>query len=223
MRLAGSVAGMGSAQLVSVNVVHVLIPDVRGDLDRTAIDKRPVAGPVHVAAQGVEGDQQYDRRHHGGADKAVYAYAVEDLAWWSRELGRELAPGHFGENLTTSGLDVTNAMIGERWKVGRDVIVEVTMPRIPCATFQGWIDEPRWVKRFTDHGAPGAYLRVVSPGSVSAGDDIEIVEQPDHGVRLVETLQLRHAAPERLRMLLGEPELAADLAAAVERTLRALG
>lgn len=209
-------------RLVSVNVVHALIPDVRGALDRTAIDKRPVEGAAQIEHVGVDGDQQYDRRHHGGPDKAVYAYAVEDLEWWSAELARPLQPGHFGENLTTSGIDVTNALIGERWRVGRDVVVEVTMPRIPCATFQGWMNEPRWVKRFFAHGAPGAYLRVCATGAVTAGDDIEVVHRPDHGITLGETFELRDADPARLQRLLDEPDLAPDLVSAVEQRLQAV-
>ena len=213
-----------TGRILSVNVVHALIPDQRGDLDRTAIDKRPVPGRVPVQRSGVEGDMQYDRRNHGGVDKAVYAYAREDLDWWQSELGRDLANGQFGENLTTSGVDVTGALIGERWRIGAGGLqVEVTMPRIPCATFQGWLDEPRWVKRFYAHGAPGAYLRVVDEGTVAAGDEVEVVHRPQHGITLVEVFVLRDADPERLRRLLDEPGLADALVHAVRRTLTSAG
>lgn len=213
-----------TARLLSVNVVHALIPDVRGDLDRTAIDKRPVEGRVTVNRLGVDGDTQYDVKNHGGPDKAVYAYAREDLDWWANELGRELTDGQFGENLTTSGLDINGSLIGERWRIGTgDLEVEVTMPRIPCATFQGWLDEPRWVKRFFAHGAPGAYLRVTAEGTAGGGDTIEVVHRPDHGIRLTEMFVLRDTDPARLRRLLEEPGLAPDLVHAVRRTLTATG
>jgi len=208
---------------VSVNVVLAEVPDVLGDLDTTAIDKRPVPGRVPVGALGVEGDRQMDVRHHGGVDKAVYAYAREDLDWWVGELGRELDPGCFGENLTTYGLDITGAVIGERWRVGDDdLVLEITMPRIPCATFQGWMGEPRWVKRFYAHGASGAYLRVVSMGTVAAGDEVEVVHRPAHGVSTGEVFDLKGADSARLRRLLDDqPDVAEALLVAARRTLAA--
>ena len=174
------------AQVTSVNVVHAVRPDAHSGAGRTAIDKRAVTGGVAVGAQGLAGDRQMDVEHHGGRDKAVYGYAGEDVAWWAAELGRDLRPGQFGENLTTSGLDVTGALVGERWRIGGPdgVVVEVTQPRIPCATFKDWMGEARWVRRFTEHGAPGAYLRVVVEGTVTAGDGIEVVHRPGHGVSI---------------------------------------
>jgi MOSC domain-containing protein YiiM len=213
--------------ILAVNVVHALIPDQRGDLDRTAIDKRPVDGRVTVSAAaesgvGLAGDQIYDRKHHGGPDQAVYAYAVEDQRWWSTELGRDVAPGSFGENLTTYGLDVTGAVIGERWQVGEDgLVLEVTCPRIPCNTFQGWIDEPHWVKRFTEHGAPGAYLRVVSPGTVGAGDRVSVLSRPDHGVTIGDTFVIRRAPEDALLRMLEMPGLNETLTQVTRRDLAA--
>jgi MOSC domain-containing protein YiiM len=216
------------ARITAVNVVHALVPDLRGDLEKTAIDKRPVTGRVPVSAPGdggvgLAGDQIFDTRHHGGADQAVYAYADEDRAWWAAELGRELAPGSFGQNLDTAGLDVTGAVIGERWAVGDDgVVLEVTSPRIPCTTFQGFMDEPHWVKRFTDHGACGAYLRVVSPGTVGAGDAVTVVDRPAHGVTIGDVFRVRSVDADRLRRMLDEqPGLAGDLVHAVRRDLAA--
>ena len=214
-----------TARLSSVNVVHALIPDVLGSEDLTAIDKRPVEGRVAVsvpgdAEVGLAGDQIYDRKHHGGRDQAIYAYAAEDRAWWAAELGRDLDAGTFGENLTTEGLDVTGAVIGERWQVGADgVLLEVTVPRIPCRTFQGWMDETHWVKRFTDHGAPGAYLRVVGEGSVAAGDAIDVVHRPDHGVTIGDVFVIRRAPEEALRRMLEMPGLNEELAAVARRDL----
>jgi MOSC domain-containing protein YiiM len=215
------------ARVRSVNVVHALVPDLRGDLDRTAIDKRAVSRRVRVrpatdGGVGLDGDRVVDVRHHGGADQAVYAYAVEDLRWWAGALGRELPPGTFGENLTTEELDVSGALIGERWQVGgTGVVLEVTYPRIPCATFQGRMGEPAWVRRFTERGAPGAYLRVVAEGDVGAGDHVEVVHRPDHGVTVADTLVVRRAARDGLVRLLEMPGLSPKLEALVRRDLEA--
>jgi MOSC domain-containing protein YiiM len=133
--------------------------------------------------------------HHGGNDQAVYAMAREDLDEWERELGRTLADGAFGENLTTQGLDVSGALIGERWRIGPEVVLEITSGRIPCRTFQGHMEEKGWVKRFTQRGAPGAYLRVITPGEIRAGDAVEIVHRPGHDVTVA--LQFRAVTTER--------------------------
>jgi MOSC domain-containing protein YiiM len=164
------------AHLISVNA-GAAAPTEHSDVGLTAIGKRPVDGAVAIAAPGprgtgptgVEGDRVCDTRHHGGPDQAVYAYAREDLDRWAAELGRELPGGVFGENLTTLGLEVTGARIGERWLVGAETLLEVAAPRIPCRTFAGWMDEAGWIKRFTERALPGAYLRVVRPGRVRAG------------------------------------------------------
>jgi MOSC domain-containing protein YiiM len=158
----------------------------------TGIDKRPAQGPVEIrdpgpkgiAGSGVAGDAVCDLRHHGGSDQAVYAYAREDLDAWEAELGRPLRSGVFGENLTTRGLDVAAALIGERWQVGGDCVLQVTVPRIPCRTFAGWLEDVGWVRRFTERGAPGAYLRVVAPGAVRAGDPVAVVRRPSHDVTI---------------------------------------
>ncbi|MEU6087472.1 MOSC domain-containing protein [Streptomyces sp. NPDC047085] len=169
----------------------------------TGIDKQPADGPVRVAApgpkgvgaSGVAGDSVCDLRHHGGDHQAVYAFAREDLDGWERELGRSLPNGRFGENLTTEGLDVSGALIGERWRIGSEVVLEVASGRIPCRTFQGHLGEQGWVRRFTRKGAPGAYLRVIEPGEIQAGDPIEIVRRPDHGVTV--EMQFRAVTTER--------------------------
>ncbi|MFD3540537.1 MOSC domain-containing protein [Streptomyces sp. NPDC058662] len=178
--------------LISVNIGRAAVveyTDAEGGL--TGIGKRPVAGPVRVFApgprtagpgSGLEGDAVCDRRHHGGDHQAVYAYAREDLDLWERELGRELAAGLFGENLTTAGVDVSGAVLGERWRIGPELLLEVASTRIPCRTFQGAMGEPGWVKRFTREGRPGAYLRVLHEGRISPGDPIEVVHRPEHEV-----------------------------------------
>ncbi len=182
------------AELVAVCVVHAIIPDVGGKQDETAIDKRPVAGPVDVHRLGVSGDTQCDKAHHGREGKAVYTYAQEDADWWAAELERDLPPGRFGENLRTRGLDVTNALLGERWRIGT-TLLEVTCPRTPCLSFQGFWGVPRLIKRFIAYGAPGAYLRVLEEGQLRAGDRIEVDFRPDHDVTL--GLALRALTVER--------------------------
>lgn len=156
------------------------------DVGVTGIDKRPVAGPVFVrppeAGSAFEGDVICDHRFHGGARKAVYAYAREDLDVWSAHLGRELGDGVFGENLTTRGLDISQALIGETWRVGPSALLRITEPRVPCRTFAGWLGEQGWVKTFTDAACPGTYLAVLEAGPVRAGDGVEVVERPEHGV-----------------------------------------
>jgi MOSC domain-containing protein YiiM len=149
--------------------------------NRSGIDKRPVDGRVAVGELGLDGDVQVNRKYHGGEGQAVYAYAQEDADWWAAELGRDLPPGRFGENLRTRGLDLTNAVLGERWAVGT-ALLEVTACRIPCANFERFWNVPQLVRRFTAHGASGAYLRVLQTGEVGAGDAVEVVHRPDHGV-----------------------------------------
>lgn len=189
-----------------------------GVLKRTAIDKRPVSGPVWIGQSGVDGDQIADLEHHGGPDQAVYVYAREDYEFWERELGRPLASGSFGENLTTVGLDVQNARLGERWRVGQ-VLLEVTGVRIPCSVFAGFVDEPHWVRRFTERGVPGAYLRVIGPGTVCAGDPIEVVETRDHDLTVGFAFRAATTRPEWLAELAAEERLSARLRAKVDRYL----
>lgn len=174
---------MHTATLLAVCRVHQLLPD-EGSVGVTAIDKRPVDGPVKVHKLGLHGDIQASRIHHGGEDQALYAYSQADADYWIGELQRELPPGIFGENLRVAGIETTGAVIGERWRIGLDVEVEVTSPRVPCATFQRRMDEAQWVKRFTAEGRVGAYLRVIKTGSVQAGDHIHRLFVPKHGVTI---------------------------------------
>ncbi len=168
-------------ELLAVCRVDRLLPD-SGTVGVTAIDKRPVDEPLRVRPLGLYGDVQASRKHHGGVTKALYAYADEDARVWADALGRDIPPGLFGENLRTSGLDVNGAEIGERWRIGDELVVEVTFPRTPCATFQRRMGERHWVRRFTEAGMPGAYLRVVHSGTIAAGDSVEVVSRPGHGV-----------------------------------------
>lgn len=173
-------AEISGARVSHVCRVFQLLPD-RGVVGVTAIDKRPVDGKVKVGALGLYADVQADRVHHGGEEQAVYAFATEDVHVWEEELGREIAPGEFGENLRTEGIDTSNAVIGTRWKIG-SAELEVTIPRTPCSTFARRMGIGDWVQRFTENGNTGAYLRVVRKGSLQAGDSIEVTFVPAHGV-----------------------------------------
>lgn len=169
-------------RVLSVNVTAVVHEGGwTVDKGRTGIDKRSVTTPVKLVNDGVEGDLVADRKNHGGYDQAVYAYAREDGQWWEVELGMPIAYGRFGENLTTQGIDVSGAVIGELWHIG-SAILEVAQPRTPCRVFAGFWDRPNLIKEFTDAGRPGAYLRIIQEGQVRAGDAIEIANQPSHGI-----------------------------------------
>ena len=170
------------ARLVSVNVGRPQpVGARRGRIVKSAIGKAPVAGRVRVAGVNLDGDDQADRSVHGGPDKAIYAYATEDIAWWQAELGRELGPGAFGENLTIEGVDVSGALIGEHWRLGT-IELEVCQPRFPCFKLGLRFGDPKMLKRFTQAERPGAYLRIVREGEIGAGDAIEVVDRPAHAV-----------------------------------------
>lgn len=174
-----SQTGTGSVSAINVGPVRTVA--WRGGTVRTGIWKAPVDGPVDVRGINLAGDDQGDRAVHGGPDKAVYAYAREDEAWWAAQIGRAIDPGTFGENLTTLGVDVTNAVIGERWVIGR-VVLEVSQPRIPCFKLGIRMGDPRFPARFAAAARPGAYLRIVRPGTISAGDAIRVIDRPGHGI-----------------------------------------
>jgi MOSC domain-containing protein YiiM len=199
-------------KLLSVNI-GVPRSNLWKDTELTGIDKRPVPGPVAVAAPncpkgtgavGLAGDRVYDVMHHGGDDQAVYAYAREDLDYWQNELQRELSNGTFGENLTTTGLDVTNAVIGERWRIGEDVVLEVTCPRVPCSTFRGWLGLPGWLKRFTRAERPGAYLRVIAAGDIVPGDGIVVLSRPSDGPTIAQAFREAMYGPAKPGPAAGE-------------------
>jgi len=214
--------------VLSVNLARARTnPDPRAQSKLTGIDKVTVAEPVMVRApgpmhsglgSGLVGDTIGNQKLHGGDDQAVYAYAREDLDAWEIQLQRTLANGMFGENLTTSGIDVTGARIGERWRVGTDgVVLEVSAPRTPCRTFAAFLHLSQWIKTFTQAGKPGAYLRVISPGTVRAGDAITIDYRPDHDVTIGLVFRARMLEPELLPRLLVADALSAELRAYAQR------
>jgi MOSC domain-containing protein YiiM len=199
-----------TGRVESVNVGEPRPVEVGGHTVWTAIWKSPVEGRVPLRGVNLRGDDQADRTVHGGPDKAVYAYAIEDTEWWEAQLGGPLDAGAFGENLTVRGLPVSEAIIGERWAVGTSLL-EVAQPRLPCFKLGLRMGDPRFLKRFAAAGRPGAYLRVVHEGDIGAGDQIDVVSRPDHGVTsaLVSRAVLRE--PQLLSAALQAPELPAGL------------
>jgi MOSC domain-containing protein YiiM len=212
------------ATVLTVNSAHVG-PGVSAPT--TGIDKRPIDGAVAVRApgpmqgglgSGLVGDVIGNDKVHGGDDQAVYAYAREDLDAWQVELDRELTNGLFGENMTTAGVDVTGAVIGERWQVGSDgLLLEVSRPRVPCTTFVKRLGIAGWIKTFTNGGTPGAYLRVVQPGTVRGGDAIAVAERPDHGITIGTVFRALTLAPELLPEILAAEALPEDLRRQAQR------
>jgi MOSC domain-containing protein YiiM len=212
-------------------VLSVNLARVRDNPDApsrsTGIDKRAVGGAVLVrapgpmrtgAGSGLVGDTIGNKKLHGGDDQAVYVYAREDLDGWEAELDRPLADGMFGENLTVSGVDVTEARIGERWLVGGDgLVLEVSAPRTPCRTFSAFLQLPNWIKRFTQAAKPGAYLRVISPGTVGVGDAISVDFRPDHEVTIGLVFRARMSDPSLLPHLLEADALSSELKAYARR------
>jgi MOSC domain-containing protein YiiM len=193
-----------------VRSVNVGLPQQAAwaEIGRTSIDKHAVAGPVRVRRLGLEGDQVSDTRHHGGPDQAVYAFAREDLDAWAERLGRAVPDGQFGENLTTAGIDVNAAEVGERWRIGT-ALLEVASIRTPCKDFRSWMgetgyDRTAWVKRFAAEARPGPYLRVLEEGVLAAGDRIEVEHRPGHGVTVSTMFRAlvtdRTLLPELLRV-----------------------
>ena len=184
IRYARCEAGYGPrVRVLSVNVGRARLIQTERRTVSTAIWKSPVEGRVRVSGVNLDGDDQADRSLHGGPDKAVYAYGIEDTRAWETEIGRALGPGAFGENLTTEGIDVSGALLGERWRVGT-TLLEVVQPRLPCFKLGLRMNDPLFVRRFAQASRPGAYLRIVQEGDLGAGDAIAVDTGalPDHGV-----------------------------------------
>jgi MOSC domain-containing protein YiiM len=206
-----------TGRVEAVCVVHADVPLGRRGVVNSAIDKRPVDGPVDVHELGLAGDHSSDTKFHGGVDQAVYAYDEAEAQRWASELGRDIRSGWFGENLRTSGVPVTDAVVGSRWHVG-DVVLEVTVARTPCGTFARWVGESGWVKRFTEQGDVGAYLRVVEPGTVERGAPIVLGHVPTHGVTVRDLF--RGTNKSGLTRLLEDPKLPVKVARDAKAALR---
>ena len=212
--------------MLSVNLARVR-PNPDKPSRSTGIDKSAVNEPVMVRSpgpmrgglgSGLVGDTIGNQKLHGGDDQAVYVYAREDLDEWETLLARPLANGMFGENFTTSEVDVTGALIGERWRIGSDgPLLEVSAPRTPCRTFSAFLELDNWIKTFTNASKPGAYLRVISPGAVRAGDEISIDYRPDHDVTIGLVFRARMSEPDLLPQLMGADALSTELKTYVRR------
>lgn len=213
---------MGSIESVNVGVSK----PYAAKTGRSGIDKYAVDGPVLVSVPppdgpGLAGDTIVDVPGHGGPDQAVYAYAREDLQDWAAVLGRDLRGGLFGENLTTVGMDVTGAVVGETWQVGEQVVLQVTYPRTPCVTFTDQMQRPGWVKEFTARAVPGTYLRVLRAGEVRAGDAVTVLDRPDSPITVGLVFRALHLDPTLLPLLAAAPDLPPKLRAKVDRRVPA--
>ena len=196
-----------SARVISINITSVVHQgEWTGSEGRTGIDKRSVDGPIEFKNNGLVGDRIIDTNVHGGYDQAVYAYAREDVQWWEKEINEEIPAGRFGENLTTDGIDVNAALVGEQWKIG-SVILEVSQPRIPCRVFAGFWKRATLIKDFTQAGRPGAYLRIIQEGSAQAGDAIEVIYKPDHEISISDLFSAKSGERSKINEIKVVPQL----------------
>jgi MOSC domain-containing protein YiiM len=195
-----------TGKVLSVNVGRVRDFEYRDRPARSAIWKSPVAGRIAARGVNLEGDQQADRRAHGGPDKAIYAYAVEDVRWWEQEIGRSLEYGAFGENLSTEGIEVNNALVGDRWEIGTTVL-EVSEPRVPCWRLGVRMNDELFPRGFTEALRPGTYLRIVIEGDVGAGDEIRLVERPDHELTIRDVFRIYTRDRDDVERLLAVPQM----------------
>lgn len=209
---------MTSAKVISVNVGRPRAFEHGGKPAKSAIWKSPVAGRVAVRGVNLEGDDQSDREVHGGPDKAVYAYAIEDVRFWESELARSLELAAVGENLTTEGLDVTNAVVGTRWEIG-SAELEISEPRAPCSKLSFKMEDPTFVRRFTKAGRPGAYLRIVREGELGAGDAIRVLSTPAHGMTVGDVFRIYSRDRDEIKKLLDIPQLSESWRSWAERQL----
>jgi len=199
-----------SARVLSINITSVVHQgEWTGSEGRTGIDKRSVTGPIEFKNNGVAGDRVIDTNVHGGYEQAVYAYAREDAQWWEKEIGEEIPAGRFGENLTTEGIDVNAALIGERWKIG-SVILEVSQPRIPCRVFAGFWKRATLIKDFTKAARPGTYFRIIQEGSAQAGDSIEVIFKPEHSITISDLFAAKSGERLKINEIKEVPHLSAE-------------
>ncbi len=194
-------------KVLSINIAaKVHEGEWTGSEGKTGIDKRSVTGAVAFAQEQVANDVIVDRNDHGGYDQAVYAYAREDADWWENEIGISIDNGRFGENLTTLGIDVNAAVIGEQWEIG-SVILEVSQPRIPCRVFAGFWQRPTLIKEFMAAGKPGTYLRIIQEGEITSGDAIKVIKVPEHGVTIADIYAAKNGERSKVREIAQVQEL----------------
>ncbi|HKZ77505.1 MAG TPA: MOSC domain-containing protein [Pyrinomonadaceae bacterium] len=195
-----------AGKVLSVNIGTVREFEYSGRPAKSAIWKLPAVGRIAARGVNLAGDDQADRKAHGGPDKAVYAYAAEDLRWWEQEIGRSLAYAEFGENLTTEGIEVNNALVGERWQIGTTVL-EVSEPRIPCWRLGVRMNDKMFPRRFTEALRPGSYMRIIVEGDVGTGDDIRVVERPDHDLTIRDVFRIYTRDRDEVERLLAVPQM----------------
>ena len=212
----GRVGTVGTVLSVNVGGPRDVIRN--GQHAATAIWKTPVTGRIRARGVNLDSDEQADRDAHGGPDKAIYAYSDEDRRWWEAKLGRNVDVGGFGENLTTKGIDLTAAIVGERWRVGT-TILEVSEPRMPCWRLNLRMEDTRFVQRFNAAGRPGTYLRIIEEGDIGARDRIDIVAVPGHGLTVGEVAHIFHHDRQAAGRLLAVEELSDAWHAWAQRTL----
>ena len=196
------------ARVLAVSVGGPREFDYHGRPARSAIWKSPVSGRVAARGVNLAGDDQADRQAHGGPDKAVYAYAVEDARWWAAQIGRPFAFAEFGENLTTEGIEVNDALVGERWTVG-STMLEVSEPRVPCWRLGVRMNDPVFVRRFAEALRPGAYLRIIAEGDVGAGDAIGLVSKPDHDLTVRDVFRIYTRDRDECGRIVDVPQMSA--------------
>ena len=199
-----------AGSVLSVNVSAIRTVEYHGQVVTTGIFKSPVEGRIRFEGVNLRGDDQADRENHGGPIRAVYAYANEDYLWWQETLGRDLSPGKFGENLTLEGVDVSSALVGERWRVGT-ALLEVTSPRVPCYKLGMAMEDARFIRTFARALRPGAYLGIVEEGDVGAGDSVAVTWRPDHDLTLETMARIYLFERQRLGEML-VPQLPARMA-----------
>jgi MOSC domain-containing protein YiiM len=195
-----------AGRVLSVNVGTAREFPYSGRTARSAIWKTPITGRIAVRGVNLAGDEQADRQAHGGRDKAVYAYAVEDARWWEKEIGRPFAHAEFGENLTTEGIDVNDALIGEHWEIGSTVL-EVSEPRMPCWRLAVRMNDRLFPRRFTEALRPGSYLRIIVEGDVGAGDEIRIVDRPNCDLTVRDVFRIYTRDRNEAERLLAVPQM----------------
>ena len=206
-------------QVISINVGLPREFEYNGRLAKSAIWKSPIDGKVHAHGVNLEGDKQADLNAHGGYHKAVYAYAVEDISWWEKEIGRSIQHGQFGENLTLCGVQVNDALIGERWKIG-EVILEVSEPRIPCWRFGVRMEDKTFPKKFTQAKRPGAYLRIIKEGTLEKGDKVEIIEKPNIKLSIRDVFEIYTQSHQNASRLLEATKLSSAWISWAEETIK---
>ena len=203
--------------VLSVAVGGIRHFEYKGRPAQSAIWKHPAPGRVPVRGVNLDGDDQADREVHGGPDKAVYAYAIEDLRWWGEQLGRPVAAAELGENLTIEGLDVTGALVGERWEIG-SAVLEVSEPRVPCWRLGVRMGDEDFPNTFTQAGRPGAYLRIVVEGELGVGDEVRVVERPAHELTIGDVFRIFSSDREQAGALLEVPQVSDSWRAWAEKT-----